>query len=64
MKKHQTIDKNQISQIVSLTNNLTRALVQAGGTGLIKPIMDMSVGDFLLLLVNNNIALDATYYGD
>lgn len=63
MQKHQTIDKNQIHQIVSLTNNLTRALVQAGGTGLVKPIMDMSVGGFLLLLVNN-IALNATYYGE
>lgn len=63
--KRLTMDSDQVGAIVAITNNLMRAIVDSGGTGLTKHIMDMPVKDFLVLLVNNNnnIAIDATYFG-
>lgn len=61
--KQPILQADHLSHVVLAVNNLQRALVQAGGIGLTKSVLEMKVQDFLVLLVNNNIAIDATYHG-
>jgi len=62
--KQPILQTEHLSRVVHAVNNLQRAIVQAGGSGLIKPVLEMKVQDFLVLMVNNNIAIDATYCGE
>jgi len=57
------ITGDSLIKVTRVFNELDRALIQAGGMGLARPMLDMPLKDFLVILLNNNIYLGATYTG-